>query len=497
VSAAGDLTLHVAEMEAAALHVAAGLQGLGLQPGDPVAVQLTNRAEYFVLFRAALELGLLLVPIVHIYGRRELEIILADSGARALVTMEAIGRSRLTDRLDLDRPPGRLEHVVVVDEEPTAGRLGWRDLAATPGPPAPTVLRPASETAFILYTSGTTSRPKGVRHSEAGILGAVENWIAAAGTDGPVSLLPLPVGHMAGILFASRFLMTGARLVVVETWNAAQAAELVESEGVTSMPGTPLHLQSLREAAARDGRSLATLRSFALSSTTIPRHLVEEVDRAGIAAYRGYGSTEHPVVSWGRSSDPLGVRACTDGAILPHAQVRVVDGTGLEMPPEVDGEILTRGRGRFLGYTDPALDGDVLDLEGWYRTGDIGHVSTGGHLTITDRKSDMVIRGGENLSSREIEDAIGGHPDVAAVAVLGYPDERYGERVCAVVQVRRPVSLEALVSEIRRAGLARHKAPEVLVVVAEMPRSALGKIAKSTLRADLAAGRLVPTELRA
>jgi acyl-CoA synthetase (AMP-forming)/AMP-acid ligase II len=493
VGEARDLTVSTHDLLRDSRRFAAALRALGVQPGETLAVQLPNWPEFVVSFCAALELGLIFVPIVHTAGAAESSFIVSQSGARVMVVAGAIGRSSPAAQLHDIGPVGQLQHVVAVGGPRFHGQVQW-DEVVRPGidisGDAALAARPIANPAVVLYTSGSTSEPKGVVHSEASIAATVTRWIdRSAEADGPVVLMHLPVGHVGGVLFASRLFLHPGRMVFLEHWRAERAAALVAEERVTAMPATPFHLETLFEAADRLHLSVASLVSVALSSTAIPPSVVEAATGRRIAAFRGYGSTEHPVVSWGHPLDPLELRIHSDGQLMPDVEIRCVDEDDLQVANGEVGEIMSRGPGLMSGYLDKELDKDVL-CDGWYRSGDLGRVSDG-VLTVTGRKKDVIIRGGENISSREIEDVLATHPAVAEIAVIGLPDDRYGERVLAVVVARDPsLSLTSLADHLAAAGLARHKRPDALATLSELPRTAVGKINKEQLRRALRAGTL-------
>ena len=288
-----------------------------------------------------------------------------------------------------------------------------------------------------------------------------------------------------------RVLVHGAPTVVQESWDPARAASLVDEYALTYGVGAPVQLAGLLDEQARGTATLSSLCEFLVGAASVPPSLVVRADAAGIPAYRCYGSSEHPTISSGTVDDPLGKRAGTDGRILAGSEVRLVDDHGHDVPDGADGEIASRGGELFLGYADPALDEAAFLPGGWFRTGDIGRLDDDGYLTITDRKKDIIIRGGENISSKEVEDVLAEHPAVLESAAIGVPDERLGERVCAVVVLAPGTSLD--VEEVREhfavAGLARQKTPERIEVVPELPRTAAGKVQKFLLQERLAGRR--------
>lgn len=276
-------------------------------------------------------------------------------------------------------------------------------------------------------------------------------------------------------------------MVFVDRWDAAVAAELIERHRVRLSGGTPFHLQGLLDAARRAGRDLSSLVAYGLGGTGVTPDHVEAAARAGIAASRSYGLTEHSTVSLGWREMPLAQRAGTDGRLQPGSEVRIVDDRERELAHGQEGEILTRGPELFVGYTDASLDAHARSADGWFRTGDIGRLDAANCLTITDRKKDIVIRGGENISSQEVERVLATHPSVRDAAVVAQPDARYGEKVCAFVVLADGASLDldAVRRHFAAARVARQKTPEGLHVVGELPRTASGKVRKDELRERL------------
>ncbi len=340
------------------------------------------------------------------------------------------------------------------------------------------------EVCLLLYTSGTTAEPKGVRHTHRTV--GAEWSIPFIDGDGPY-LTPFPAGHIAGFNFLLRPFVTGTDMVFMDRWEPALAGELVERHRVRLSGGTPFHLQGLLDAARRDSRDLSSLVSYSLGGTGVTPEHVEMADRAGFAGSRSYGLTEHSTVSVGWRDMPLAQRAQTDGRLQPGTRVRVVDELDREVPVGAEGEILTLGPELFVGYTDASLDAQAFTADGWFRTGDVGRLDAWNCLTLTDRKKDIVIRGGENISSQEVERVLATHRSVKDVAVVAEPDARYGEKVCAFVVLGEAgaLDLDAVRSHFAAAGVARQKTPDSLRIVAELPRTASGKVRKADLRARL------------
>jgi len=281
-------------------------------------------------------------------------------------------------------------------------------------------------------------------------------------------------------------LLQGTPTVFMQAWNADIAADLVAEFAVGASSGAPVHLAALLDSAQARGVDLSSFTDYLLGAATVPPHLVARADAAGIRAFRAYGSSEHPTISSGRSSDSAFKRVNTDGRLTPGNEIRLIDDDDQDAPPGSAGEIVVRGPEQFIGYLDPALDADAYTVDGWLRTGDIGTLDSEGFLTITDRKKDIIIRGGEKISSTEIEDVLGTHPAVQQVAAVGVPDDRYGERVGVVVVLTPSTSsleLADVAAHFAAAGVAIQKTPERIMIMADLPRTAAGKVQKFALRA--------------
>jgi len=433
------VTTTVGDLVRDAERAAGALQGLGIRAGDVVAVQVPNTYEGVVAQTAVVLCGAVLLPIVQIYGRREVDFIMRQSGA--------VPCPDLTDR---------------------SGRYVRPDVVAT-------------DRALLVYTSGTTADPKGVQHSHRSLLAEVHSRHTTPGHH----LAVFPSGHVAGLLGLLRILVHGHETVVLDRWHAGRAARLIDEHALTSGVGAPVHLAGLLDERDRGAATLTTMREFMVGAAGVPPALIERADRAGIAAYRAYGSSEHPTISSGEPGDLLVKRATTDGRVIAGNEIRLVDDDGVDVPAGAEGEIVSRGGELFLGYTDPALDAESFLPGRWFRTGDVGRLDADGYLTVTDRKKDIIVRGGENISSKEVEDVLALHPAVAEAAAVGMPDERYGERVCAFVVLRDAdgsLDLDEVGRHFAAVGVARQKTPERLVVVDSLPRTPAGKLRKYLLR---------------
>ena len=480
----GVTSATTAELLNTAGQFARGLRAIGLRRGDAIAVQLPTLPETAVLYLAALEIGAVLVPIVHIYGPSEVGFILRQSRARFLCVPERWHGIDFLERVEALGSTPDLGRVIVVGDRAPRNGITMKTIEAIARDQAINAEAPLPEphdVCLLLYTSGTTAAPKGVQHTQQTV-GA--EWLIPF-IDGPGPYFtPFPAGHIAGFNFLLRPFITGTDMVYVDRWDAALAAELIEHYRVRLSGGTPFHLRGLLDAASRDGRDLSSLATYGLGGTGVTPEHVELADRAGFAGTRAYGLTEHSTVSIGWRDSPLSERACTDGRVQPGSRVRIVDETDHELPIGSEGEILITGPELFIGYTDPLLNAAAFTSDGWFRTGDIGRLDAANCLTITDRKKDIVIRGGENISSQEVERVLATHPAVRDVAVVAQHDAHYGERVCAVVVLQGSAELDlaAVQRHFAAAGVARQKTPESLCIVSELPRTASGKVRKGDLR---------------
>jgi acyl-CoA synthetase (AMP-forming)/AMP-acid ligase II len=373
-----------------------------------------------------------------------------------------------------------LRRVIVLGDTPVGDAAELGSFAPVPVPPGP--LPDPSSVACVLYTSGSTAAPKGVQHSHETLLCG----LTAVPADGTSRMLgTFPAGHVASLLGLLRPLAAGGTTVVMDRWSARVAAELVEEHRITTSAGTPFFLSTLLDAAERDARDISSLDRFLCGAAAVPPALVRRSEAAGIVTWRTYGSTEHPAISSGGPADPPDKRRDTDGRVTPGNEVRLLDEEGHDVAPGEEGEIVARGPKQFLGYQDPAAEEGAFVHTTWFRTGDLARFDGDGYLVVTDRVKDIIIRGGENISAREVEEALARHPGVAEVAVCAAPDDVWGEAVCAVV-VPRPgevvPTVEALGGLASAAGLAAHKLPTRVVITDALPRTAAGKVRKRDLR---------------
>lgn len=473
-----------ADLDASARKLAGWLSARGLRQGDVVAFQLPNWHEAAEIALACSLLGLVCLPIVPIYREAEVRFILQASQARVFFVPQVFrGFDHGAMALRLVREIPTLETSCLVRG------AGEDPYAVTPW--SGEALGRADEPALLMYTSGTTGRAKGVVHSanslDCELCHVTRFWKLLPDRD--MTLMASPVTHVTGFLYGLMMPVThGIPAVLMERWDAADAVRLVEEKNVTFTVSATPFLRELLDAAQEARNDLTSLRIFACGGAPVPPDLIRRAWESfpSLVACRVYGSTEAPTVSLGVASrETIEHAAETDGRIVGH-DVRIVSEEGRVLAPGEEGEIVTRGPEMFTGYLDPTDNAAAFDQEGYFRTGDLGYVTSEGCIVITGRKKDLIIRGGENLSAKEIEDMLHRHPAIHEAAVVAMPHERLGETCCAyLVADGSELDVSALSTFLTTQGLARQKHPEKLVFLKEMPRTASGKIQKYVLRDQL------------
>jgi acyl-CoA synthetase len=458
-----------ADVERVARRLAAGLRARGVGPGDAVAFQLPNWMEAAAVFWASSFLGAAVVPIVHFYGRKEVGYILDSVKPRVFISAERFGRMQYDPELSAN-----VEIVGVVErdfdhllaDEPLPGVL-----AADPATPA-----------LIAFTSGTTRDPKGVVHSHQTLVCETRQLASRFPADRGKQLTAAPVGHFIGMVNAFLIpVLDGTPVNLLDVWDPGVALRLMKDEGLTVGGGATYFVTSLIDHPDFTPEHLLHMRYAGLGGSSVPAAVTTRLARLGVTVFRAYGSTEHPSITGSLHTAPEAKRLFTDGEAQPGVEIRLAP----------DGEIISRGPDLCIGYTDPALTAAAFDADGWYRTGDVGVLDDDGYLTITDRKADFIIRGGENISALEVEDVLLGLPGVAEAVVVSAPDPRLGEHAAAVLRMvpgNPPPTMDDVRAHFDRAGIARQKWPEELHAVAEFPRTPSGKVQKFRVRAAVADG---------
>ena len=475
-----DRRLTFAETRSWVERVAAGFQGLGVGPLTPVSWQLPTRIETVVASLALARLGAVQNPIIHIYRDREVGFALRQTGARLFLVP---GEWRGFDYAAMAARVGAPRVWVAYDRLPEG--------APSTLPPPPT---DGNEIRWIYFTSGTTSEPKGVQHTDQTLIAG--GWGLARALDmkpGDVGSIAFPFAHIAGPDYLITMLTFGFPAVLVEAFSAPDVLPIFREHGATMVGGsTAFYVAYLAEQRKAPGKPiLPALRLMSGGGAAKPPEVHYEVrdEIGGRGVVHGYGMTEVPMISNGSPHDTDEQLANTDGKPVDGADVRIVTLDGRIAAPDQEGEVRVKGPMVFPGYTDPALTKEAFDEDGYFRTGDLGRLRADGHLTLTGRLKDVIVRKGENISAKEIEDLLYTHPKVIEVAVIGIPDPERGERVCAVVQLAEGVDgleLAEVAGFCRDAGLMTQKIPEQLEVRTDWPRAGTGKIVKKSLRDEYA-----------
>ncbi|MEO9224367.1 MAG: AMP-binding protein [Acidimicrobiales bacterium] len=468
--------------------VAAGLLAQGITADTRVAWQLPTRIDTIVLSCALSRIGAVQSPILHLYREREVGFTIRQTRAEFFfVPGEFRGydfgelAARVTD--GLDAPP----RIMNVD-----GGLPKGDPSTLP--PAERLALGDAPVRWIYYTSGSTSDPKGVKHTDQSLLAG--GWGLAKALDmspDDVGSMAFPYAHIAGPDYLVMMLCCGFPAVLVEAFVIADVLPFYRRHGVTMVGGGPaFYVMFLAEQRKTPEEPiLPTLRLMTGGGGPKAPELHYQVQReiGGRGIVHGYGMTESPMISNGSPHDTEEQLANTDGAPVEGIGMRIVKLDGTEAEAGEEGEVRLKGPILFRGYTDPVLDAEAFDDDGWFRSGDLGVLRADGHLSLTGRLKDTIVRKGENISAKEIEDLLHTHPKVEDVAVIGLPDPERGERVCAVVQQRAdtdPLTFDELVTFCRDAGLMTQKIPEQLELRSDMPRASIGKIVKKDLRSEYA-----------
>jgi acyl-CoA synthetase (AMP-forming)/AMP-acid ligase II len=457
-----------AELWDDARRVVALLTERGVAAGDVVSVQLPNWYETVAVDVGVLAHGAVLNPLLPNYRGRELSQILTTARTRLLFTPgnlrgfdhAALGRElqAVVDTLDA--------HVVVRGDDPSV-----LDAPASRTPIAEVDPAAVSE---VIFTSGTEATPKGVLHTEHTTNCNVRSAYAVNElSNDDVVWMPSPIGHSTGLNFGVRLaLFFGLPLVLQDRWDADVAAALIARERCTYTLAATTFLGDLIGAAQQSTHDLSSLRRFGCGGAPVPPELVRAAADVGINVLRIYGLTEALVVSWNRPGSSLEHRMHSDGLALPEVEIDVRDG-----------EVLVRGPNVCVGlFDDPEREAAIFTDDGWLRTGDAGILDREGYLSIVGRKKEIIIRGGLNIAPREVEDLLCEIPEVRAAAVVGIPDDRLGERMCACVVTDAPLTLDDVVAFLRRRELATYKLPEALRRFDALPATPSGKIRKVELR---------------
>lgn len=465
----------------------------GIESGDRIAFQLPGWCEFTVIYLACLKIGAVSVPLLPSWREAELVWVLNKCQAKMFFAPTLFKQTRPVDLiLPLQNQLPQLQQIVGVDKlAPATSALSLSQIIADNTPLTTAITVHGDELAAVLFTSGTEGLPKGVMLTHNNILASERAYCARLNlTWQDVFMMPAPLGHATGFLHGvtAPFLI-GARSVLLDIFTPDACLALLEQQRCTCMLGATPFVYDLLNLLEKQPADLSALRFFLCGGTTIPKKVARECQQRGIKLLSVYGSTEsspHAVVNL---DDPLSRFMHTDGYAAAGVEIKVVDDARKTLPPGCEGEEASRGPNVFMGYFDePELTARALDEEGWYYSGDLCRMDEAGYIKITGRKKDIIVRGGENISSREVEDILLQHPKIHDACVIAMPDERLGERSCAYVVLKAPhhsLSLEEVVAFFSRKRVAKYKYPEHIVVIEKLPRTASGKIQKFLLRKDI------------
>lgn len=480
------------EMDTLANRIAVGLSRLGVGRSDVVSCQLPNWWEFTLIYLACARIGAVMNPLMHIFRERELSFMLAH-GRSKLAIVPRHFRGFDFEQMVRGLQPGLpdLRHVLAIGGEgPDSfeARLtgpAWEREAdaldiltrSRPGP---------DDVMQLIYTSGTTGEPKGVMHSANTAMSNIVPYAERMRLSGDdVVLMASPMTHQTGFLYGLMMpVMLQARAVLLDIWDPARAAELIRDEGATfTMASTPF-LTDLARTVSQSGKPIPSLRTFLCAGAPIPGPLVEQARTAlGAKIVSAWGMTENGAVTTTLLDDDDKRSVNTDGCPLPGMEVRIVGGDGQPLPAGTIGALLVRGCSNFGGYLKRPNLNDT-DADGWFDTGDLAFVDARGYVRISGRSKDVIIRGGENVPVIEVEALLYRHPAVAQAAIVGYPDERLGERACAFVVTKPGQSLDfaSMIAFLKDHKLATQYLPERLEVREALPATPSGKIQKFRLR---------------
>ncbi|MJJ58439.1 cyclohexanecarboxylate-CoA ligase [Shigella flexneri] len=465
----------------------------GIESGDRIAFQLPGWCEFTVIYLACLKIGAVSVPLLPSWREAELVWVLNKCQAKMFFAPTLFKQTRPVDLiLPLQNQLPQLQQIVGVDKlAPATSSLSLSQIIADNIPLTTAITTHGDELAAVLFTSGTEGLPKGVMLTHNNILASERAYCARLNlTWLDVFMMPAPLGHATGFLHGvtAPFLI-GARSVLLDIFTPDACLALLEQQRCTCMLGATPFVYDLLNLLEKQPADLSALRFFLCGGTTIPKKVARECQQRSIKLLSVYGSTEsspHAVVNLDNS---LSRFMHTDGYAAAGVEIKVVDDARKTLPPGCEGEEASRGPNVFMGYFDePELTARALDEEGWYYSGDLCRMDEAGYIKITGRKKDIIVRGGENISSREVEDILLQHPKIYDACVVAMPDERLGERSCAYVVLKAPhhsLSLEEMAAFFSRKRVAKYKYPEHIVVIEKLPRTASDKIQKFLLRKDI------------
>lgn len=487
------------ELRDQALSLALGLRRSGLNPGDRVAAQLPNWTEFVLIATALSRIGAILVPIMPIYRSDEVAYVLRHSGAKAAVTSETFKDFSYLDMFkELQRDCPELEQLIVARGSGKDGATPLERLI-TDSPSASGVDtelgdRTSPDNGFmIVYTSGTTSRPKGCFHTFNTLRASSEAIAQSLNyTENDVQFGPSPITHSTGLITSCLLpLVRGASSHLMEAWDPVDALRRINEYNCTVTVTATAFLQMLMSAYDPAQHDASSIRYWVCAGSPIPSAVVQKAQKvlSGGRVLSLYGRSENMLTTMCTGDDDPERSATSDGSALAGASVKIVDSDGNEVPRSQEGDISYKGPSHMLEYfRDPEQTASLFTPDGYSRSGDLGYQDEDGYVRVTGRLKDIVIRGGLNISARELEELLVDHPAISDIAVVGMPDERLGEKVCVYVVPagEAAVTLDGIVEYLREQNVATPKLPERLEVVDSLPMTATGKVQKHLLRDDIA-----------
>jgi len=492
----GPTMMTYGEVDVAVAATAASLQELGVRHGDVVSWQLPNWHEAYVLHHATMRIGGVSNPIIPIYRQREVEYILSEAKSRVVVVPQVFRGFHYVEMLnDIHSSLPDLEHVVVVRPEASGASLTFDELSRDVGRFPTPVDRTPDDAMLLLFTSGTTARPKGVLHSHNTLDYENRSIIDVYGlTTDDVVFMPSPISHITGLLYGLQLpAMLETTVVFQDRWEPTEALRLIDAHRCSFTVAATPFLHGLTYHPQLEAFDVSSMRVFACGGADVPAGLIRDArEGLGCFASRLYGSTEFPTLSTAGTADPAEKGSRTDGRAIAAAEFRIVDDAERPVAPGEVGELIVTGPELFLGYRRPEDNEGVFAADGWFRTGDLASFDEEGYLTIRGRKKDIILRGGENISVSEVENLLYDHPAVAEIAIVAMPDPIMVERACAFVvpEAGIALTLDSLAAYLEEQGLAKQKIPERLEIVAELPKTLSGKIQKFQLR-QVVRGKLI------
>ncbi|MDT5362401.1 MAG: hypothetical protein QOC69_4163 [Mycobacterium sp.] len=501
----GTRSLTYRELFDAGQRLAVGLHRQGLRRGDTAAVQLPNWVEFIQVLAALSRLGVVMVPIMPIYRHEDVNYVLSDADIQAVFTPAHFSKFDYLDMylglrrehpdltIIVARPDSDAQAVVDADdavftlqelEADTDDDSALRELDDPPGPDDPFV---------IVYTSGTTSRPKGCVHTFNTYCAGARAMVGPFGyTESDVQFGPSPIAHTTGLVTSVLLpMLTGAATHVMAKWDPARGIEEISRYGCTAAVTAPTFLHTLLSDYDAARHDLSSLRLWTCAGAPVPAAVVERAGTAlpNIKVLSLYGRSENLVTTTCSVTDDVSRALSSDGTAMPGAEVKIFDDSGCEVPRGVEGDIAYRGPAHMIEYLGNSAETAALfTQDGFSRSGDLGRMTADGYVRVTGRTKDIVIRGGMNISVREIEDHLAHHPALQAFSVVGMPDERLGERVCCFVVTASghdTPTVEDLRDFLLDKGMPIQKTPERVVAVAVLPMTATGKVLKHELRKDI------------